>query len=194
MLAAQTSTLQRFSADAILVVLILVNLVLGWRTGTLRRVVSFAGLYAGVLAAFYTGNFFAGLVRKNDIFANAWSFLAVTAAVIIVFEVIGRVFADRLHRLAAVTFDRTVGALFGAATGFFQASVIFMVALAVGSAPSNASSTVPPLHDVPASAIRGATLAGAAVRAQPAVTAIFSPVFSTDLTTHLEEGTQISAP
>ena len=194
MLAAQATTLQQFSADALLVVLIVINAALGWRTGVLRRVLSFAGLYAGVIAAFYTGNFFSGLVRKGDIFANAWSFLAVTTAVVIVFEVVGRIFDDRLHQIAAVTFDRTVGMLVGGAVGFFQASVIFMVALAVGAAPVSAGSTVPPQRDLPATAIRNANLAGAAVRAQPAVNAIFNPVFSTDLTTHLEEGTQAPSP
>ena len=48
MLSAVDSTLPQFSADALLVVLIILNAVLGWRTGTLRRAVSFAGLYVGV--------------------------------------------------------------------------------------------------------------------------------------------------
>jgi uncharacterized membrane protein required for colicin V production len=195
MIAAQTSTtLQQVTADAILVVLVIINAVLGWRTGTLRRILSFAGLYAGVLGAYYVGNSLASLVRKGDIFANAWSFVVVTAVVVVAFEVIGSIFADRLARLATVTFDRIAGAIVGAAVGFFQASVLFMIALAIGAAPSSPTNTVPPLRDLPATAIRSAPLSSQAIRAQPLLHTIFSPVFSTDLTTHLEEGTSLTAP
>lgn len=191
--AADSSSLQQFTSDAILVVLVIVNAALGWRTGTLRRIVSFAGLYAGVMSAYYTGNFFAGLVRTGDIFANAWSFIAVTVAMVLLFEVIGRIFADRLQRLAAVTFDRVAGTVIGGAVGFFQASVLFMVALAVGAAPSTPTNRVPPLRDVPANAVQAAPLSGHALRAQPVLHRIFMPAFSGDLTTHLEEGTQVTA-
>lgn len=195
MIAAQASTtLDQVSADAILVVLILVNALLGWRTGTLRRVFSFAGLYAGVVGAYYTGNYFASLVRKGDIFANAWSFVVITAIVVIVFEVLGTLFADRLAQLATVTFDRIAGTIIGAAVGFFQAGVLFMVALAIGAAPSSPSNTVPPLRDLPATSIRNAPLSSQAIRAQPLLNTIFSPVFSTNLTTHFEESTQLTSP
>ena len=193
MLAAQaSSSLQQFSSDAILVVLVVANAVFGWRTGTLRRVVSFAGLYAGAVAAFYTGNSFASVFRKGDIFANAWAFVAVTVVMVVIFEVLGRLFADRLQRLAAITFDRVVGTLIGAAVGFFQASVLFMVALAVGAASATAGNGVPANRDVPANAVRSAALSSQAIRAQPALHAIFNPVFSGDLTTHLADSTQLT--
>ena len=191
MVAAQTaSTLQQFTSDAILVVLVIVNAVLGWRTGTLRRVLSFAGLYAGVLGAYYTGNSFAALFRRGDIFANAWSFIVITAVVVVIVETIGRVFADRIQRIAAVTFDRVAGVLVGGAVGFFQAGVLFMVALAVGAAPASAPG-VPVTRDVPANAVRSAPLSSQAARAQPLVRAIFTPVFTNDLTVHLRDSTQL---
>lgn len=195
MLAAQaSSSLQQFSSDAILVVLVIVNAVFGWRTGTLRRVLSFAGLYAGVVAGYYTGNAFAGVFRKGDIFANAWALLGVTAVMVVIFEVLGRLFADRLQRLAAITFDRVAGTLIGGAVGFFQASVLFMVALAVGAAPATAGNGVPTNRDAPANAVRSAPLSSQAVRAQPALRAIFNPVFGADLTTHLADTQSITTP
>jgi uncharacterized membrane protein required for colicin V production len=193
MVAATASTLQQFTADAILVVLVVLNAALGWRTGTLRRIVSFAGLYGGVVAAYYVGNGLASVVRKGDVFANAWSFIAVTVVVVIVFEVLGRLFADRLQRLAAVTFDRVAGLILGGAVGFFQASVLFMVALAVGSAPSTPANTIPVSRDAAANAVRSAPLSGQAIRAQPVLHTIFSPIFSTDLSTHLAESTQVAS-
>jgi uncharacterized membrane protein required for colicin V production len=191
MVAAQTaSTLQQFTSDAILVVLVIVNAVLGWRTGTLRRVLSFAGLYGGVLGAYYTGNSFAAVFRRGDIFANAWSFIVITAVVVVIVEIIGRVFADRIQRLAAVTFDRVAGTLIGGVVGFFQASVLFMVALAVGAAPASGNG-VPVTRDVAANAVRSAPLSSQVIRAQPMVRTIFNPIFANDLTVHLRDSTQL---
>src|SRR5476649_788145 len=99
MLSAIDSTLAQFSADALLVVLVLVNAYLGWRTRTLRRIVSLIGLYTAFLAAYYGGNSFASIIHKGDIFANAWAFVAVLVAVVLVFEVLGLTFADRIERL-----------------------------------------------------------------------------------------------
>jgi uncharacterized membrane protein required for colicin V production len=194
MVAATDTTVQQLTADAVLVLLVVINAIAGWRTGTLRRVLAFAGLYVGVLGAYYLGNGFAGWVRKGDIIANGWSFVAITAVVVIMFEVIGRLVAYRIERIAALAFDRVAGVLIGGAVGFFQAGVLFMVALAVGAAPVAQGTTIPANRDAAANAIRAAALAGQAVRAQPAVRAIFAPVPLDSLTTHLEEGTQLTTP
>jgi uncharacterized membrane protein required for colicin V production len=191
MLAAQNAgTLEQFSADAILVVVVVVNAWMGWRTGTLRRLLAFAGLYVGVLAAYYTGNSFAAVFRRGDIFANGWSFIAVATVVVLICEVFGRVLGDQISRLATFTFDRFAGMLIGGAVGFFQVGLLFMVALAVAAAPASGNA-VPVTRDLPANAIRSAPLSSQAVRAQPLVRAIFSPAFANDLTVHLRDSTQL---
>ena len=194
MVAAIDSTLQQFSADVVLVVLVILNAVVGWRTGVLRRVLAFAGVYVAVLGAYSIGNGIASAVHKGDIFTNAWTFVAVATVVVVLFEVLGRLFADRLASAAAVAFDRFAGLLIGAAVGFFQASVLFMVALAVGAASPAANNTVPASRDSAANAVRAATLSGQAVRAQPALRAMFKPVIGDDLTGHLEQGTVVTTP
>jgi hypothetical protein len=193
MLNAIDSTLPQFSADALLVVLILGNAVLGWRTGTLRRALSFVGLYAAFLAAYYTGNGFASFFHKGDIFANAWAFVAVLVVVVIVVEIIGRVFADRIERIAVMAFDRLGGMILGAALGFFQAAVLFMVALAVGASTPGPGNTIPPSRDSAANGVRNAALSGHAIGVEPPLRAVFTPLITTDLTTHLEDGTQLPA-
>ncbi|MGH7722946.1 MAG: CvpA family protein [Candidatus Dormibacteria bacterium] len=193
MLSATDSTLPQLTADAVLVVLILVNALLGWRTGTLRRLLSAIALYAAFLGAYYTGNGFASLVRKGDIFANAWAFVAILVVVVIAFEIIGRALSDRIEHVASVAFDRVAGMLLGAAVGFFQAAVLFMVALAVGAATPGAGNTVPANHSVAADAVRSAAIASHAIGVEPALRAVFAPLISTDLTTHLENGTQLTS-
>lgn len=189
MVAAFDSTLQQFGADALLVFLIVVNAAIGWRTGTVRRVLSFAGLYVGVVAAFYVGNGIAGFIDKGSIYANAWTFLAVTLVVVLGFELIGRMFAERIERMLVLTFDRVAGLLVGAAVGFFQALLLFLVALSVGNAPSLPTNDVPPGRATAADSVRSATLAGRAIGAEPTLQRIISPLLSTDLTTHFLEGT-----
>jgi len=169
----------------------IVNAVLGWQTGTLRRLLSLVGVYAAFLAAYYTGNGFASIFRKGDIFANAWAFVAVAVVVVVVFEVLGRVFAERIRSLAVIAFDRVAAIFVGAAVGFFQALVLFMVALAVGAATPGQGNTVPQSRDLAANAIRGAALSGRAVGAEPVVHAAVRPLTTSDLTTHLEDGTQV---
>ena len=192
MLMAVDFTLPQFGADALLVVLVILNAVLGWRTGTLRRLFSFIGLYVGFLAAYYMGNGIAAVFRKGDIYANAWAFVAVLVVAVLLFEVLGRVFAERLRNIAVVAFDRIAATFVGAALGLAQALVLFLVALAVGAATPGPGSTVPAGRDGAANAVRGATLAGHAVGAEPVVRAAFAPLVSTDLTTHLEDGTQVA--
>jgi hypothetical protein len=191
MLSAVDSTLPQFSADALLVVLIIVNALLGWRTGTMRRLLSLIGLYAAFLGAYYTGNGFASLFRKGDIFANAWAFVAILVVVVVIFEVMGRVLAGRIERIGVMAFDRVVGMFVGAAVGFFQAAVLFMIALAVGAATPTPGNNVPPSRDSAANAIRGAALSSHAIGVEPVLRAGFAPLITTDLTTHLESGTQL---
>ncbi|HWF57693.1 MAG TPA: CvpA family protein [Candidatus Dormibacteraeota bacterium] len=191
MVSAIDSTLQQFSADAVLVVLILINAVLGWRTGTLRRILALIGLYVAFLGAYYTGNGFAAFFRKGDLFANAWAFVAVLVVVVVLFELLGAVLADRIKLIATMAFDRILGAAVGGAVGFFQAAVLFWIALAVGAASPGAANNVPVSRDTAANAVRSATLASHASGVQPLLRDVFAPLISTDLTTHLESGTQL---
>ena len=191
MLSAVDNTVPQLTADAVLVVLIVGNAVLGWYTGSVRRVLALVGVYAAFLAAYYTGNGFASIFRKGDIFANAWAFVAIAAVVVVVFEVLGRVFADRLKSIAVIAFDRVAATVIGAAVGLFQALVLFMVALAVGAATPGPGNTVPQSRDVAANAVRGATLSGHAVGAEPLIRDAVAPLTTSDLTTHLEDGTQV---
>ncbi len=192
MLSAVDSTLPQIGADALLVVLVIVNAVLGWRTGTLRRILSLAGLYVAFLGAYYTGNGVAAIFRKGDIYANAWAFVAILVVVVVLFEVLGAVFASRIKNIAVVAFDRTAAIFVGGALGFFQALVLFLVALSVGAARPGPGSSVPVSRDSAANAVRGSALSSHAIGAEPLVRDAVSPLVSSDLTTHLEDGTQVA--
>jgi uncharacterized membrane protein required for colicin V production len=187
MLSVIDSSFAQFGADALLIVLIVVNAVAGWKTRTMRRALSLISVYVAFLAAYYLGNAFASILRKGDIFVNAWSFVAVFVLVVIMFEVVGHVLADRIERIAVVAFDRVAGAALGATVGFFQAAVLFMVVLAVGTATPGPANSVPSSRDSAANAVRGAAISGHVVGVEPVLRAVFAPLITTDLTTHLQE-------
>jgi uncharacterized membrane protein required for colicin V production len=192
MLAELDTTPLRIAADVVLLVLIGANVYLGYRHGFVRRLFGFAGLFVGCLAASYVGNGIASLVDPHSLYANAWFFLGVVAVVVIIAEIMGYLYEDRLRRVIVVVFDRIVGALAGAVVGFFQASVAFLVALAVAAVPSNGHA-VPSDRSNAGSAVQTAMLSSLAVRAEPSVRTVLSPVLPTDFSSHLADGTQ-SAP
>lgn len=194
MVAALTNVGAGITVDIVLLALVLGNALAGWRTGLLRRVVAGLGVYGGVLAAVQVANGIASYLHHGDIFANAWSFIAVFGLVVVLFEVLGHLLDDRLQRIAVVVFDRATGAVLGAIVGFLEVSVLFMVALAVGAAPSLPTNTVPAQRDAAAQAVRASTLGSQAVRAQPIVRGLFAAVLPRDLTRHLLEGTAVTPP
>lgn len=189
-MVAASSVVLQFSADVVLVGLIALNAWLGWRTGLVRRALSFIGLYGAVGAATHIGNPLGGVIKSGDIYANAWSFVAIMAVVIVLVEVLGHLYDQFLKRVVAVVFDRTAGLLAGATVGFFQAAMLFLVALSVGNAATSSTSTVPVTHADVANGIRDALLSGQVVKVESGVAAIFTPVLPGDLTTHLTEGTE----
>jgi uncharacterized membrane protein required for colicin V production len=193
MLADLDTTPLRIAADVVLVVLIGINVYLGYRHGLVRRLFGFAGLFVGCLAASYAGNGIASLVDPHSLYANAWFFLGVVAVVVIIAEILGYLYEDRFRRVIVVVFDRIVGALAGGVVGFFQASVAFLVALAVAAVPSGGH-TVPSDRANAGAAVQTAMLSSLAVRAQPSVRTVFSPVLPSDFSSHLADGTQSVTP
>ena len=190
MLAFDSSAPQ-FGVDGLLVVLIAVNAFLGWKSGFLRRVIAFIGLYVGIIAAYYAGDGIADWINKNSIVTRAWTFIGIVLVCVVAAEVVGRLLADRVRRLATLVFDHSAGLVAGAAVGFFQALTVFWVALAVGAAPATATNNVPTDHGTYASAVESATLSSRSVNALPALQTIVKPAVGDDLTDHLLNGSTI---
>lgn len=192
-LAFIDGTLGQFTADLLLLALVAVNVWLGWKLGFLRRVVAFAGLYVGVLAATNTGNGLASTFAPHSLYANAWMFVGVIAFVQLIFEGLGWAFNERLQKIVYFAFDRFTGSIAGAIVGVSQALVLFLVALAVAAVPTSAGNNVPSGRGATAQDISSAVLSGQVVRAAPEARTVFGPVLPTDLSTHLVEGTQLES-
>jgi uncharacterized membrane protein required for colicin V production len=194
MLAALDNTAGQVAADVLLLGLVGVNAIIGWRWGLLRRIVAFAGLYIGVLAATGLGNGIAGIIAPHSLYANAWVFVAVVVLVVATAEVLGHIFADRLEKLIVFIFDRVAGVIGGMIVGLAEALVLFLVALAVAAVPTNSGGTVPRDHDAVANSVTSSMVAGPATNLESLVRTVFAPVLPADLATHLAENTQTVLP
>ena len=190
MVAALDTSLGQFAADVLLVLLVVINVILGWTLGLLRRIVAFAGLYVGVLAATQIGNGLASLVAPHSLYANAWMFVGIVAVVVLLFEALGWAFEERLQKMLVFMFDRITGVIAGALVGLAQALVLFIVAIAVANVPGASSSSVPANRGGTAHDITSATLSGQVVRIAPEARTVFGPVLPADLSAHLVDGTQ----
>src|SRR5215472_3207740 len=117
MVAFFDGTVGEFGADLLLLLLIAINVYLGWKLGFLRRVVAFAGLYVGVLAATNIGNGLASTFAPHSLYANAWMFVGVVAFVELIFEGLGWAFDEKLQKLVYFAFDRVTGGIAGVIVG-----------------------------------------------------------------------------
>lgn len=193
MLAAQfhaDTSIQDFTADLVVILVMAINIALGLRHGILRRAVALVGVFGGTALATSAGNALAGLLGiSNRLYGNAWCFLAIFLAVVIMFETLGALYSDQLEGLMVITFDRVVGAVAGVVLGFAQVGIIYLVALAVGDVAPAPSNTVPANHAAAATAIRESTLGSIIVDLQPGVRGLFSPALPGNMADHLAEGT-----
>ena len=190
MLAELDTTPLRITADVLLLALVGANVYLGYRYGFVRRLFGMAGLFLGCLAATYAGNGLASLVDPHSLYANAWFFVGIVAAVVLMAEIMGYLYQERVSRIVVLMFDKVSGSVAGAVLGFFEASVAFLVAIAVAAVPA-ANATVPSDRANAGNAVKSAMLSGLAVRAAPGIETVFGPVLPANLPSHLADGTQV---
>ncbi len=184
--------------DLIAVLLIAVNILLGWRFGIIGRALALGGLYGGVAAATAMSarllRLFGGGGAANDLYATAWTFIGVVFGVVVMVEILGALYRDRVEKVISLMFDRTSGIAAGLVVGVLQAAVVVMVALAVG----NASTTGPGQH-LPsqrgdtANAVHNSVLGSHIAGLDPAVKAFFGPALPQSLSGYLADTTSAVA-
>ena len=172
--------------DLGILVLIALYGAFGYWTGVIRRVVGFVALYLGFLAATNAGPTAANVILQA--FAG-WAipdaitvgYFLVLVLIVVVLEVMAAFVHQRLQ-LAAILFDKSTGAILGAVTGLFAATVSLYL-LVGGAQPPQGSPTGNQINTL--DTIRKATLAPALVRTlgRPAII-LFFPVIPTDPNTY----------
>jgi uncharacterized membrane protein required for colicin V production len=180
--------------DLIAVLLIIVNLLLGWRFGIIGRALALGGLYGGVAAATAMSDrllrLFGGGGAANGLYASAWTFIAVVFGVVAMVEILGALYRDRVEKVISLMFDRSSGVAAGLVVGVLQSAVVVMVALAVGDASTTAPTQhLPAQHTDTASAVRNSVFGSHIAGLDPAVRAFFGPALPASLSGYLADST-----
>ncbi len=188
-----------FFFDLVVVGLILINVALGWRFGIIGRAIALGGLYGGIAAATFLGNgllrFFGGGGAANDLYNGAWTFIGITFGVVIMVEILGGLYRDRVEKVISLMFDRTAGLVAGLVIGVLEAAVVVMIALAVGDAQAaGAAEQLPPHHADTAKAVRNPLFASHIAGLDPAMQTFFGPALPNSLGGHLADTTTPSTP
>jgi len=92
--------------DLVIILLLLGNMLLGWAFGLLRRVVAFAGLFAGLGAATLTSANTSGYIANSfgitsAIWAHVVTYTLVVTFAVILFEILGAVYQRHLDTIVA---------------------------------------------------------------------------------------------
>ena len=129
--------------DLIIATMLVVNIMLGWGFGLVRRIVVFAGLFAGIGAATLTSANTSTYIANtfgitSALWAHVVTYTVIVTVAVLLFEVLGAVYQRYLDMLIAPAFDRLTGTLAGAVVGAFEVTVMLIigVGLVKSSLPS----------------------------------------------------------
>ena len=178
--------------DIAAVVIIFANCVAGWRYGIVGRMIAFAGLYAGVAGASFLGNgiahYFHGRGTPTDLYAAAWTFVIILGVIVILVEILGALYGDKVRSITSLAFDRTAGLIAGGVVGFLEIAVICLVALTVGQTqPGPGQQDLPGNRSTVANAVNDGIIGGRIAAVEPGIKDLFKPALPTDLPGHLAE-------
>lgn len=174
------------SLDLIILVILFVNIMLGWAFGLIRRVVAFAGLFAGVGAATLTSaNTSQYIANTFGITSAMWAHVVTYAVIvtfaIVLFEVLGAVYQRYLDMLVAPVFDRLTGTLAGAVVGAFEVTVMLIIGVGLIGSKLPSGYTYPPAFLTAQDWFNNSFLAPHFYGMEPLTRAIFSLVLPSSI-------------
>lgn len=183
----------KYVVDLLVLLLLLGNVVLGWRFGVLGRLAALAGLFGGVALASFAGNalerFFHGGGVPGDLYAGTATYLLLVTLVVAILEVLAYLYHERARALLAVLFDRTIGVVAGAFVGFLEAGVFCVVLLAAGHAQPVGGEQLPVDRAKMVGAVNDSVVGSHVAGASRFVETVFQAVLPSDLGAHLAEVT-----
>lgn len=139
--------------DGLIVIVLAANIILGIRFGVVRRAVAFGGLFVGVGAAtLVSANTSTHLASTFGWTSALWghvvTYILFVVGGVVLFEILGAVYARLLQMLVAPLFDAATGGLAGAAVGVIQVSLSLFLGINL------LNSTLPSGYAYPPSFVR----------------------------------------
>jgi uncharacterized membrane protein required for colicin V production len=178
--------------DLIIVVILLLNLALGWAFGLVRRVVAFAGLFAGVGAATLTSANTSTYIGQtfgigSALWAHVITYAVIVTFAIVLFEVLGAVYQRYLDAMIAPAFDRLTGTLAGAVVGIFEVTVMLIIGVGLVGAQLPNGYAYPPAFVTAQAWFQGSLLAPHFYGLEPLTRVIFSLVLPSSISSYFTQ-------
>ena len=178
--------------DLIIVSILFVNIALGWAFGLVRRIVAFAGLFAGVGAATLTSANTSTYIATtfgitSALWAHVITYTVIVTLAIILFEVLGAVYQRYLDAMIAPAFDRVTGLLAGAVVGAFEITVMLIVGIGLVNAKLPGGYAYPPAFLTAQDWFNGSLLAPHFYGLEPLTRAIFSLVLPNSISSYFTQ-------
>ena len=178
--------------DLIIVSILFINIALGWVFGLVRRIVAFAGLFAGVGAATLTSANTSTYIATtfgitSALWAHVITYTVIVTFAVILFEVLGAVYQRYLDAMIAPAFDRVTGLLAGAVVGAFEVTVMLIVGIGLVNAKLPGGYAYPPAFLTAQDWFNGSLLAPHFYGLEPLTRAIFSRVLPNSISSYFTQ-------
>ncbi len=178
--------------DLIIVSILFINIALGWVFGLVRRIVAFAGLFAGVGAATLTSANTSTYIATtfgitSALWAHVITYTVIVTFAVILFEVLGAVYQRYLDAMIAPAFDRVTGLLAGAVVGAFEVTVMLIVGIGLVNAKLPGGYAYPPAFLTAQDWFNGSLLAPHFYGLEPLTRAIFSLVLPNSISSYFTQ-------
>jgi uncharacterized membrane protein required for colicin V production len=178
--------------DLIIVSILFLNVCLGWAFGLVRRIVAFAGLFAGVGAATLTSANTSTYIATtfgitSALWAHVITYTVIVTLAIVLFEVLGAVYQRYLDAMIAPAFDRVTGLLAGAVVGAFEVTVMLIVGIGLVNAKLPGGYAYPPAFLTAQDWFNGSLLAPHFYAFEPLTRTIFSLVLPSSISSYFTQ-------
>jgi uncharacterized membrane protein required for colicin V production len=172
--------------DLIIVCVLLLNVGLGWAFGLVRRIVAFAGLFAGIGAATLTSANTSTYIAStfgitSALWAHVVTYGVIVTGAIVLFEVLGAVYQRYLDAMIAPAFDRVTGLLAGVVVGAFEVTVTLIIGVGIVRATLPSSYAYPPAFQTAQEWFNNSLLAPHFYGLEPLTRTIFSMVLPSSI-------------
>jgi hypothetical protein len=178
--------------DVIIVSILFLNIALGWAFGLVRRIVGFAGLFAGIGAATLTSANTSTYIAQtfgitSALWAHVVTYTVIVTFAIVLFEVLGAVYQRHLDAFIAPAFDRITGVLAGLVVGTFDVTVMLIVGVGLVNAKLPGGYAYPPAFLTAQDWFNNSLLAPHFYAFEPLTRAVFSLVLPSSISTYFTQ-------
>ncbi|HYM51660.1 MAG TPA: CvpA family protein [Candidatus Limnocylindrales bacterium] len=178
--------------DLAILGILLVNIMLGYAFGVIRRGIALLGVFAGVggatLTSANTSTYLSGWLASNSVlWAHVVTYAIIVVAVVVLFEVLGAVYQRWINQLMAPLFDRALGILGGFVVGALEVTLMLIVGVGLVKTNLPAGYVYPPAFYTMQQLFYGSLLAPHFYGLEPLTRAIFSMVLPGDLANYFTQ-------